>query len=313
MEIIFKNPHFFWALLVIPVIVIIHFISLKYSKNRTVKFANFIALARVTEKVGISTNYGVLFLRIIIIILIILTITGTSILYKGKVLEADYAIAIDTSSSMLTKDIEPNRLEVAKKITENFVDNLNPIFSSVSIIGFSGTPFIHQKLTKSQAQIKEAINSLQARNIGGTDLGSAIVTGTNILINSEKSKVLILITDGRGNIGLDYRDGVKYANDNNILIFAIGLGTPEGLIETEKNETISLGIDEEQLKDIANLNNGRFYSVESAEDLKNTYIEILNTERKKITLDLTLFLLIATLFLLTLEWTLINTRYKIIP
>ena len=66
MEIVFRNPFYLWALVVVPVIIVAHFLSLKYSKERAIKFANFVALARVSEKVRLNSNFIVLFLRVIV-------------------------------------------------------------------------------------------------------------------------------------------------------------------------------------------------------------------------------------------------------
>ena len=74
MEVTFSNPFYLWALLVVPVLIVLYFVSLKYSKALTVKFANFVALSRVAGTVGESSNFGVLFVRILALVFIILSI-----------------------------------------------------------------------------------------------------------------------------------------------------------------------------------------------------------------------------------------------
>jgi Ca-activated chloride channel homolog len=313
MELIFRNAFYLWSLIVIPIIILIHFFSLKYSRKRVIKFANFIALARVSEKVGISMNLEVLFLRVLVVLFIILSISGTNVRFVGSSVTSDYVIAIDSSASMLAEDLEPNRLDVAKESAVNFVDKLNTIYSSVSIVGFSGTPFVHQILTKDKTSIKNAINEIEIRKIGGTDIGNAIVTGSNVLLSSLEPKILILITDGRDNLGLSLEDAIYYANEQGVLVYTIGIGTEEGFTTGEEGLLGPLGIDESELQMVADETGGRYYNVNSAEDLNEVYNEILNTKRKKVTLDLTFFLLIAGLSLIVLEWVLINTRFKIIP
>lgn len=309
MEVVFSSPYYLWALLIVPIMILVHFISLKYSKKRALKFANFIALARVSEKVGISSNYVVLFLRIFVFIVIILAIAGTSIWYEGSRMEADYVIAVDASASMLTEDLEPTRLDVAKETAIDFIDNLNPLYSSAAIISFSGVPFVHQTLTKDKRVLKDVISEINIRKIGGTDIGNTIISATNILLASDKPKVIILITDGRDNIGVSYMEAINYANENNVMVFTVGIG----LTVESDSLTGSLGIDEEQLQNIAELTGGKYYQITSRAEFENFYDSILIEGERKVSLDLTFPLLLAVLFLLVLEWVLINTRFRIIP
>jgi Ca-activated chloride channel homolog len=313
MEIVFSSPYYLWALIVVPVVILIHFISLRYSKKRAVKFANFIALARVSEKVGISSNFSVLFIRIIVLIAVVFAIAGTSLWFEGNRLEADYVIAIDNSASMLAEDLTPNRLDFAKQTAERFIDKLDYFYSSASIVSFSGTSYVHQTLTKDKNTIKEVISSLEINKIGGTNIGNALITGSNVLISSKNPKVIILITDGRDNVGIGYIEGIRYALNNNVMVFTVGIGSEEGYAGNEEETIGPLGIDEMQLQEIATFTGGEYYQVISNEDFETSFENILSTENRKVAFDLTFILMLVALGLLVLEWVLVNTRFKIIP
>ena len=313
MEIVFQNSFYLWALVVIPLVIVIHFVSLRYSKNRSVKFANFIALARVSEKVGLSSNFGVLFLRVFVLIVVVFAIAGTSVWYEGTSVTSDYVVAIDASASMLAEDLSPTRLDVAKETAVNFVDKLNPLYSSVAVVSFSGTPFVHQMLTKNHGIVVDAINEIGVRRLGGTDIGNSVITGSNILFASAEPKVVVIITDGRDNVGLSVEDAIFYANDNNVLVYTIGIGTEEGFTEGNGSIVGPLGIDEGELQKLATETGGEYFNVRSADDLEGVYGNILNAERRRVSLDLTFFLLIGGLLLLVIEWVLVNTRFRIIP
>lgn len=312
MEIVFRNPFYLWALVVIPVIIVAHFLSLRYSKARAIKFANFVALARVSEKVRVSSNFTVLFLRIIVFAGIVFAIAGTTIYYTGSVIDADYVIAIDSSASMLAEDLSPNRFDVAKESAIGFVDNI-PIYSSAGVIGFSGTSYVAQPLTVDKNLIKSSIDNLQIISSGGTSIGDAVITGTNLLVNSGKSKVVIILTDGRSNLGIGTESAIDYANSHNVIVNTIGIGTEEGYF-VEVNDLIGpLGVDSNELEEIASLTGGKFYYPTTEEELKNVYSQIALSEKTNASLDLTFFLLIFILALLVTEWVLINTRFRIIP
>jgi len=67
------------------------------------------------------------------------------------------------------------------------------------------------------------------------------------------------------------------------------------------------------LRLIADRTGGTYYHPESSEELAQIYSQVANQEKTKVSLDLTFFLLFFILLLLVIEWTLINTRFKIIP
>lgn len=312
MEIVFRNPFYLWALVVVPIIIVAHFLSLKYSKNRAIKFANFVALARVSEKIRVSSNFTVLFLRIIVFIAIVFAITGTTLFYSGERLDADYVIAIDSSASMLADDFPPTRFDAAKSAAVDFVDSL-PIYASVGVIGFSGTSYILQPLTIDKNLVRNSIQDLEVMTSGGTSIGDAVITGTNLLINSVKPKVIIVLTDGRSNLGISIGTSVNYANENNVIVHTIGMGTEEGYFVDISDAVGPLGVNTEELRNLAETTGGSFYYPETVDDLKNVYDKIAESKKTKVSLDLTFFLLIFILVTLVAEWVLINTRYRIIP
>ncbi|MBR9704686.1 VWA domain-containing protein [Candidatus Pacearchaeota archaeon] len=312
MDFVFRNVFYLWFLLIIPLLIVAHFISLRYFKKRAMKFANFIALARVSEKVGLSSNYVVLGLRILVFGAIIFAISGTVMWYEGSSIDADYVIAIDSSASMLAEDFSPTRFEASKSAAKEFVNSL-PIYSSVGVVSFSGISYINQPLTNNKAIINKAIDNIEIISSGGTDIGGAIVTGTNLLINSGKPRVVIVLTDGRDNVGLNIRNSIDYSNRNRVIVDTIGIGTEEGYFLEVDEKLGPLGVNLEELRLISDTTGGKFYYPKSIEDLGNIYSEIAKIEKTKVSIDLTFFLLIFILAILFFEWVLINTRYRVLP
>ena len=312
MEIVFETPLYLWFLLVVPLIIIAHYFSLRYSRKRAVKFANFIALARVSEKVGISSNNFILFLRVIVFVSVIFAISGTSVWYSGTQIDADYIVVIDSSSSMLADDFFPTRFDAAKDAAKKFTDKL-PIYSSIGIIGFSGTSYVAQPLTQDKQSLRRAVDNLDIMKSGGTDIGGAIITATNLLISSSKPRVVILITDGRSNVGFEVGQAISYANNNRIIVNTIGVGTEEGYFLEVDEQLGPLGVDTKELELIASSTGGEFYHPETIAELNKIYEGISKVEKSKVSLDLTFFLLVFILAILFVEWILINTKFRIIP
>lgn len=310
MEITFTNPIYLWGFLAVPVLIVLYFFSLKYSKSVSLKFANFIALSRVAGTIGESSNISVLLIRIFVLICIILSISGMTIWYLGPSASKDYVLAIDSSASMAgVDDLKPNRLEAVKSAAENFISDM-PFNSYVGVVSFSGTSFVEQTLTQEKSLAREAVKGIKLNIIGGTDLGNAIITSTNLLMNGKKARAIVLLTDGRSNIGISDETAILYANNNHVVVNTIGIGAKE----TIGNDSLYLGVEEEELKKIANMTSGNYYYVKDSEDLKNVYSEIVkNPTIGKNPIELAFPLLLIALVFLLIDWVLGNTIYKRLP
>ena len=103
----------------------------------------------------------------------------------------------------------------------------------------------------------------------------------------------------------------EYANKNNLNIYTIGIGTEEG--GSPKGVNVTLTLDEETLKIIANETDGKYYKAESNEELKNVYKEIAYSTEKRLSLDLTIYLMLLALLTIFLDWGLVSTKYRRIP
>ncbi|MEA2035927.1 MAG: VWA domain-containing protein [Nanoarchaeota archaeon] len=319
MEIVFNNPSLLWFLLAIPLLVFIHFFTLKKVKKRALKFSNFEAIAKVTRDSFLSKPYTgllknknifLLIIRSIAISSLIFAVAGTVIWYQGKTTDFDFILAIDASSSMLADDFSPNRLEATKTAASLFIDNI-AARSSVGLVTFSGTSFVNQKITEDHPSLKNIINNIRVSQIGGTDLASALITSTNLLITSDKGKVIILLTDGQSNVGLPVEEGILYTSKEKVTVHTIGVGTEEGG-RFSAAQVISK-LDETSLKHIAERTGGKYFKASSGESLIDAYNEIAGLNTRKVPLNLSSILIGIVLVLLFLEWVLLSTKYRTIP
>ncbi len=319
MEIVFNQPGFLWFLLAIPILIITHLLTLKYSKTKALKFSNFEAIDRVTKEEVLSKPYRgllrnknviLLIMRIVALSSLILAVSGTVLWYEGRTTDFDFILAIDASSSMLADDLFPNRLEATKTAATLFLDNLASK-SKVGLVTFSGTSFVNQKPTEGIPLLKKAVNNITVSKIGGTDLATAIITSSNLLIGSEKGKVIVLLTDGQSNVGAPVEEGISYANKDNVRVHTIGVGTEEG--GRFLGVDIISRLDEKTLKKIAELTGGEYFRADNKEGLVNAYNEIAGLNTRKMRLNLSLGLMLIALVILSTEWILINTKYRTIP
>lgn len=270
MEVTFTNPEYLWFLFVIPVLIFVHFTSLRSTKRKALKFANFEAIERVTGGEVLSRNLFLLTVRLTIVILFVLALAGTTYWYSGPGSNFDFVLVIDASSSMLSTDIIPNRIEAAKIRVREFI-GLISTSSKVGVISFAGTSIIEQDLSDNFADVRNAIENIQARNIGGTDIGEAIITSSNLFINPDRPGIIILLTDGQSNVGVPIEDALNYIKNKRIIVHTIGLATEEGGIYIGN---VSLKLDEETLQRIALQTEGKYFKAETDASLRESYGEI---------------------------------------
>jgi Ca-activated chloride channel family protein len=182
----------------------------------------------------------------------------------------DLLFALDTSKSMLTRDLKPNRLERAKlavrSLAQKFPDN------RVGLVVFAGDAFVETPLTLDHGIFDEAVAALDTNVIpvGGTNLGSAIDRATQALAGDTHDKVLVLLTDGEELSG-DGLDAARRAAKDGIVIHTIGVGTPRGelvpepvengqtaFVRDESGKLVTSRLDEARLASIARATGGEY-------------------------------------------------------
>ncbi|MBI4141119.1 VWA domain-containing protein [Candidatus Woesearchaeota archaeon] len=319
-EVSFTNPEMVWFLLGLPVLVITHFLTLKLKKSVALKFSNFELLMRTAPARALTRAYGgalmgkdisILVLRFFTLAALILAVAGMVVIYSGKSTDFDYVVAIDVSNSMKANDLLPSRLDAAKNIASGLVDEV-PFTTQIGLVVFSGTTRVVHDLTDEKKLIKTSIELLNTSMFGGTDLGGAIVAGTNLLSKSPKQKSLVLMTDGQSNIGMPLLDALEFAKRDGVTVHTIGIGTREGgFVPGIANATFQL--DEGVLKSVAENGGGKYFRASDAQTIKEAYEFIAATKIARIKLKLAPYLLLFALIMLFVEWGIVNIKYRTVP
>jgi Ca-activated chloride channel family protein len=303
----FEDPFYLFALaFVIAIIIFVYFFSLKHSRKRALKFANFEAIERVTGAQILSKNLTSFYLRIFIVLLLVLALSGIKFNYVGLTTDETYILAIDTSMSMSAVDIPPSRLEVAKNAAIKFIDD-TPQGSEIGIISFAGTAFIEKLIDTDKEKLKRVIQNIELKESGGTDILATIILSKNILKTSDKTGAIILLTDGQFNIQT-LEEVLIYLESTPV--YTLGIGTKEG---GKFAEGVVSRLEEETLQTVANYTGGAYYKVNTQEEIENAYSEIIILKKEGKEMDLSIWFLIISICLLLIDWTLINTKYKTLP
>ncbi len=141
----------------------------------------------------------------------------------------DILFAVDTSRSMSTPDVKPNRLERAKLAIDGFVDRLNG--DAVGLVAFAGNAFIETPLTVDYGAFRESLAALDVGIVprGGTNITSAIHAAQQALHDRPGSdKILILVTDGEDLEGDSLAAAKTAAAQDGLKIYTVGVGSANG-------------------------------------------------------------------------------------
>ncbi len=324
----FANPYFLWLLVLVPLLAVWFFFTRK-KESAQLKISSVKGFSDNSFLPKLKPLLNVL--RLLALTLLIIALARPRNVEVSKKVKSnkgiDIVMAIDVSSSMLARDLKPNRLEALKKVAKNFVSRRPN--DRIGIVLYAGESFTQTPITSDKTIVKRTISDIKFGRIeDGTAIGMGLGSAVNRLKESKaKSKVIILLTDGVNNSGfIDPKTATELAKELGIKVYTIGIGT-NGIAEFPYMKDPFTGdwilakmkveIDENLLKHIAKETNGRYFRATNNSKLKEIYNEIDKLEKTKIeefkyynyTEQYRFLVLLAGLFLL-LEFVLRNTVFK---
>lgn len=237
------------------------------------------------------------FLRIItfIMIVIVLARPQTSNSWRNSETEGiDIMLALDISTSMLSEDLRPNRIEAAKNVAASFIAGRPN--DNIGLVIFASQSFTQCPMTTDHSVLLNLFRnvncSLAQRGIieDGTAIGMGLANAVSRLKNSHaKSKVVILLTDGSNNSGdISPATAAEIARNFGVRVYTIGVGTngsapyPMPVAGGVQYMNIPVEIDTQTLENIANTTGGKFYRATNTRSLENIYNDIDKLEKTKL-------------------------------
>ena len=191
----------------------------------------------------------------------------------------DIMLAIDISTSMLTQDLHPNRIEAAKSVAASFIaDRPN---DNIGLTIFAGEAFTQCPMTTDHASLLNLLKGVRTdlAETGlisdGTAIGMGLANAVSRLKDSEaKSKVVILLTDGANNMGdISPLTAAQIAKSLGIRIYTIGVGS---------KRVSAYELDVTTLRNIAATSDGNFYLATNNKELRQIYSDIDKLEKSRI-------------------------------
>jgi Ca-activated chloride channel family protein len=275
----FGAPEWFWALLLIPALIALFVYAEHRALTRLETFVSGRLLPQLAGTVNRPRRILKFALQLLGLALAIVSLAQPRwgyIFQDVKRKGLDVIIAVDTSRSMLSNDVQPNRLERVKLAAQDFINGLEG--DRVGVIAFAGRAFLQAPLTIDYNAVVEAINDLNTKTIpeGGTNIASAISLAIQSFGKSAVgNRALILFTDGEELSG----DAVRAARDAaeaGVRIFTVGVGTPQGslipvtgedgqttFVKDEAGQVVKSRLDEKRLKEIAEVTGGFYLHLEN--------------------------------------------------
>jgi len=274
---------FIWSsmlgLLVLVPLLVVAYMLMQRKRQNIVANSGFglVQTARVSD---VRRHYPALvFLLGLTILIFSLARPQASVLlpkYEGTVI-----LVFDVSGSMAAEDIAPTRMEAAKKIASDFVQD-QPADVRIGVVAFSDgglsvqTPGVNRENTL--ATIERLVprrgtslgnGVLVALNTIAVDAGDPPIINTSSLSTSDDvlatpqgwypSAVVVLFSDGENNDPPDPLSVTDLAIDLGVRIYTIGVGSPQGITIKVEGMNVHTALNEPLLEQIAQTSGGQYY------------------------------------------------------
>lgn len=306
-------PHVLYLLLLVPVYLLLHFYFEKRRRKDIIPFGNLSTLQEAiskTQKIDFFKHLPLILKVLLFCLLIYACARPTSTVYM-PMRDTKVMLLVDVSISMEASDIQPDRISAAKEAAKQFVHDL-PKGIQVGIGLFSGSVRVLVNPTIDKTQVLKILDGLNSKNLEtGTAIGDAILAGTETLSSddfprktSKGDRILVLITDGEANVGIDPLFASAQAKVNNITIQTIGIGNPLGTII---RGGILTRLDELTLKEVASLTGGNYFNAQNLKEMSTVYKKIKKTikmipQESEVTFIPLVCALIILMILQLLKW-----------
>lgn len=297
----FVWPDFLWSLLALPLLLALYWWLLHRRKKATLRFASLSIVKQAMGKGPGWRRHVPPALMLLALATLLLASARPTAVITLPLQQETIILAIDVSGSMRAADVLPNRMVAAQEAAKAFLADL-PRNVRVGVVSFAGTAAVVQPPTHNREDTVAAIDRFQLQR--GTAIGSGIVlslatifpdagidlsqiTGqrnmplgpgdkppkefTPVAPGSFTSAAIVLLTDGQRTTGPDPMDAAKMAADRGVKVYSVGIGTKEGETIGFEGWSMRVRLDEDTLKNVANLTRAEYFYAGTAEDLKKVY------------------------------------------
>ena len=296
----FEHPDDLYGLILIPLLIIIY-IVVRLRQDKTFKRFAEVSMRNYLVPRH-STRRGV-FKFVVFLLMVACLILGLANLQSGSKMEEvkregiDLYIAVDVSNSMNAQDIVPSRLDRSKQAINKLISEMRG--DRLGVIVFADKAFVQLPITTDYSAAKMFLSSVSTSSVAsqGTAIGEAVKLATKSFPNDERSKAIIIISDGEDHENSAAMEAAKDAAKKGIRIYTIGMGLPDGAPIPEYNQygrqigykkdregnTIVTRLDEDMLRRIADAGGGIYVRANNSNvGLEKVYDDISKMDKTEI-------------------------------
>lgn len=291
---IFKDPIFLFLLLAVPVLIAVYIYS-NYKRRKNIELYGdkelMKALLPATAVTRSRITFGLLLSAFALMAFVLARPRyGTkkeTVVSRG----VEVVVALDISNSMMAEDIEPNRLEKAKKLISRMIAQTKG--NKFSLIVFAGDAFVQLPITSDHISANMFLNQVNPSLIKrqGTNIGEAINLACKSFSENEKiGKAVIIITDGENHEG-GAEEAARIAAEQGVKVYIMGIGTAKGgriptgkpgeFLRDREGNIVVTKLNEAMAQNIASAGNGTYIRVDNT----NSAQELITKELDKLTKD----------------------------
>jgi len=187
---------------------------------------------------------------------------------------ADIMLVLDTSLSMMARDMQPNRLAAAKEAALNLINRLpNDRFG---VVVFAAQAYVYCPITVDHDAVQMFLDSVDASSAPqpGTALSNAIRVAAEALSQSEsKHRALVILSDGEDHVSDTPQVAEKAVRETAVRIEVLGFGSRQGepipvtddqgnvrgLKLDQNGRTVLSKLGEEELRQLATIGRGSYH------------------------------------------------------
>jgi Ca-activated chloride channel homolog len=301
----FVWPELLWLLAAVPVLIGAYVSLLRRKKKRMLHYAG---LGMLRDAPGIPQRLRqhippLLFLLALIALLVAIARPAAVITLPSSY--ETIILAMDVSGSMRATDVEPSRIVAAQNAARQFVAD-QPMSARIGVVSFAAAASAVQPPTRNREDILAAIDRFQLQR--GTAVGSGILVALKMIFpdadfdlrasnprddgrsapldkagekrksapgadppGSYASAAIILVSDGQTTAGPSPLEAARMAADRGVRVYTVGIGTTSGQILGSEGWSMRVRLDEDALKQIAEITHAEYFHAGSSPDLKKVY------------------------------------------
>ncbi len=327
----FANIDWLYLLLLLPVMAVVFEVMLSRRRRALARFGSQRAVVRLAPDMSqrkLRTKFWLFAVACGLVIVAAARPQAGSKLREVEREGVEIMMAIDVSNSMLASDFAPNRLERTKYAVSRVIEGLSE--ERIGVVVFAGDAYVQLPITSDYLTARNFVERISPSQVSkqGTAIGAAIDLATSAFSSeSEGSRVVVLVTDGENHED-DALAAAERAASKGVVVYTIGIGTPEGapisigdeFIRDDKGEIVVSKLDETTLQKVAATTGGAYVRATSASVGVQEIVDKINrTEKSKFKTEIFEeydekfhIPLIAALVLLLVEWFVLPRRNRVL-